>query len=287
MSADKRVFIFSEQLRAEISCLGAELISLRDAAGREYIWQRESGVWGRSAPLLFPVIGRLRDGCYTHRGREYRMGRHGFARDSVFQATKVCGGRATFCLTDTAESREQYPFAFKLSVSYELEGGTLIKRMLVENRSEETLIYELGGHDGFLLPEDMSQCRLDFSGLERLSLLRGGGERKLEGGMLALDTELFRNGALLTRMPKNGVTLCCGEDYRIGVYGSELGYLALWTPYPTGKRLLCIEPWSSVPDSESSPKELSEKTDIISLRPGERRSYSYMISLEEICSEKY
>lgn len=287
MSADKSIFICNEQLRAEISCLGAELISLGGADGREYIWQREESVWGRSAPLLFPVIGRLRDGRYTHRGREYRMGRHGFARDSVFTPTQVHGARATFCLTDTAESRELYPFAFKLSLSYELEGRTLIKRVLVENRSEETLIYELGGHDGFLLPEDMTQCRLDFSGLERLSLLRGGGEMELEGGMLPLDTELFRDGALLMRMPKNGVTLRCGEDYRIGVYGSELGYLALWTPYPAGKRLLCIEPWSCVPDSESSPTELSEKPDILSLHPGELRSHSYVISLEEICSEKF
>ena len=101
MNADNTLFISNEFLRAGISTLGAELISLTDGAGREYIWQRGPSVWNRSAPLLFPVIGRLRDGRYTHRGAEYLMGRHGFARDSAFTPLETRGGRAAFRLTDT------------------------------------------------------------------------------------------------------------------------------------------------------------------------------------------
>lgn len=287
MNEDSPIFISNRFLRAGISCLGAELVSLTDDGGREYMWQRDATVWNRSAPILFPVIGRLRDGRYTHHGTEYRMGRHGFARDSVFRPTELSGGCVEFCLEDSPESREIYPFGFELSVSYELQGTSLIKKQRVENRSDETMLYELGGHDGFLLPEDMTRCELSFPEMDRISLLRGGGESALANGTLSLNTELFRNGALLMRTPGNGVELCCGSDYRVTVCCAQFPYLALWTPYPTGNRLLCVEPWSTIPDNDASPFELSEKPDVLSLRPGESRTHSYVISMEEICSEKY
>lgn len=283
MNADNTLFISNEFLRAGISTLGAELISLTDGAGREYIWQRGPSVWNRSAPLLFPVIGRLRDGRYTHRGAEYLMGRHGFARDSAFTPLETHGGRAAFRLTDTPASREVYPFSFEFTVSYELRGYSLVKEQRVENRSGETMYYELGGHDGFFLPEEMEHCALSFPGLDRLTLLRGGGEIGLTCGTLPLDTELFRGGALLMRTPENGVSLSCGAQRRVSLSSAEFPYLALWTPYPAGKRLLCLEPWTTVPDGSDTPFELADKPDILSLRPGESRTHRYTITLEETC----
>lgn len=287
MNADNGLFISNEFLRAGISSLGAELMSFTDDAGHEYIWQRGPSVWNRSAPLLFPVIGRLRDGMYTHRGAEYRMSRHGFARDSAFTALETRRDAAVFRLSDTPESRMVYPFSFEFTVSYELRGRSLVKEQRVENRSSDTMYYELGGHDGFLLPVDMEHCALGFPGLDKLMLMRGGGEISLADGTLPLDTELFRDGALLMRTPENGVCLSCGAGRSVSLSSAEFPYLALWTPYPAGKRLLCLEPWTAVPDSADAPFELADKPDILSLRPGESRTHRYTITLEETCSEKY
>ena len=145
------------------------------------------------------------------------------------------------------------------------------------------MYYELGGHDGFFLPEEMEHCALSFPGLDRLTLLRGGGEIGLTCGTLPLDTELFRDGALLMRTPENGVSLSCGAQRRVSLSSAEFPYLALWTPYPAGKRLLCLEPWTTVPDGSDTPFELADKPDILSLRPGESRTHRYTITLEETC----
>ena len=112
------------QVAAEILALGAELCSLTDATGREYLWQA-GPQWPRHAPLLFPIIGELNEGRYLHRGRTYRMGRHGFARDRRFVWLETTPERCRLVLTDDAASHAIYPFAFRLEAAFLLRGATL------------------------------------------------------------------------------------------------------------------------------------------------------------------
>ena len=46
---------------AKIDSYGAQLISLQDPAGTEYIWQRDPKHWANCSPLLFPIVGNCRD----------------------------------------------------------------------------------------------------------------------------------------------------------------------------------------------------------------------------------
>ena len=76
--------ISSDKLKAKISDDGAELCSLTDYNGTEYIWQADPAIWKRHAPILFPFICNTASKKYTVNGSEYALSNHGFARDSVF-----------------------------------------------------------------------------------------------------------------------------------------------------------------------------------------------------------
>ncbi len=166
----------NEYLRVDVARLGAQLQSLWDKqADREYLWNGDAAFWHNRSPLLFPVIGMMRDGTYLHQGKEYVMCRHGFARDYTFrlnypsempnteqprgcgeasgQITLIhMGKEAALTLEDNADTRELYPFSFSLESHYRLEGRRLLVEWTVRNPGEESLYFAIGGHPGFFCP---------------------------------------------------------------------------------------------------------------------------------------
>ena len=162
----------NDLLTVSIQDAGAQLCSVRSAGGTEYLWQADPAVWGRHAPLLFPLIGRLQDSQYTLDGRAWSISTHGFARDAQFQVSEQGPTALSFQLEDSEETRRVYPFSFVLTVTYTLEGSRLTKAHRVENRSAVPMLYELGGHDGFRTPlepgETMADYAVTISGVEEL-----------------------------------------------------------------------------------------------------------------------
>ena len=124
----------NDLLTVSIQDAGAQLCSVRSAGGTEYLWQADPAVWGRHAPLLFPLIGRLQDSQYTLDGRAWSISTHGFARDAQFQVSEQGPTALSFQLEDSEETRRVYPFSFVLTVTYTLEGSRLTKAHRVENR---------------------------------------------------------------------------------------------------------------------------------------------------------
>ena len=162
----------NDLLTVSIQDAGAQLCSVRSAGGTEYLWQADPAVWGRHAPLLFPLIGRLQDSQYTLGGRAWSISTHGLARDAQFQVSEQGPTALSFQLEDSEETRRVYPFSFVLTVTYTLEGSRLTKAHRVENRSAVPMLYELGGHDGFRTPlepgETMADYAVTISGVEEL-----------------------------------------------------------------------------------------------------------------------
>ena len=117
----------NDLLTVSIQDAGAQLCSVRSAGGTEYLWQADPAVWGRHAPLLFPLIGRLQDSQYTLDGRAWSISTHGFARDAQFQVSEQGPTALSFQLEDSEETRRVYPFSFVLTVTYTLEGSRLTK----------------------------------------------------------------------------------------------------------------------------------------------------------------
>ena len=146
------VTLRNEWLTVEIEDVGAQLASITSKDGTQYLWQGDPEIWPRRAPLLFPVIGRLKDGEYTLDGETYTISSHGFCRDALFTVEQHGETSVSFHLSDSGETRAAYPFAFHLTVTYTLDGNRLVKAHRVENRSEREMYFEVGGHDGFLAP---------------------------------------------------------------------------------------------------------------------------------------
>ncbi len=286
------VTIQNECLTVDIEDLGAQLASVRNHHGTEYLWQGDADIWARRAPILFPVLCGLKDNTYLLDGVPYHMNKHGFARDCVFEVVEHTDTKASFRLTDNEETRRMYPFSFTLTVTYTLEENRLIKCHRVENRSEQVMYYELGVHDGFRAPleegETMGQYAIRLPGLEDAIEPYGLNEQSLvtpkngaislENGRIALDPTTYHlDTVILDQPPQARAVLVDGQDRpRVTADFADFPYLGIWTQAkPFDTNYVCIEPWSTLPDATFVGRELKDKAGIRSLQPGTWEELSY------------
>ena len=126
--------IHNEFLTLTVDTHGAEAVSLKNAAGQEMLWQADPAVWKRHAPILFPWTGKLTGGAFTHKGKTYPGGQHGFARD--VEHTLLCAEGDTIRLelrSDEKSKAERFPFDFVLTSTFRLEGRTVHHTLTVTN----------------------------------------------------------------------------------------------------------------------------------------------------------
>lgn len=286
------VTLQNECLTVDIEDLGAQLASVRNHHGTEYLWQGDADIWARRAPILFPILGRLKDNTYLLDGVAHKIGQHGFARDCIFELVEHSDTQAVFRLTDNAETRRLYPFSFSLTITYTLEGNRLTKNHRVKNRSEQVMYYELGVHDGFRAPleenETMAQYAIRLPGLddaitpygmdEQAMVTPKGESIPLENGRLSLTPATYNlDTVILDQPPKARAVLVDGQDRpRVTVDFPQFPYLGIWTQdKPFDTNYVCIEPWSTLPDATFVGRELKEKAGIRSLQPGQAEELSY------------
>jgi galactose mutarotase-like enzyme len=166
------IYISNEQLTVTINEKGAELQSVQ-LNGLEYLWQADGKYWGKHSPVLFPVVGELRDGKYFFEGREYRLSRHGFARDKIFKAEQTSETSVTLTLQDDAETLSLYPFQFVFRIEYKVQGPELFCTYIVENSDTKTIYFSAGGQPAFKVPltENLSYTdyKLEFNNDEVLN----------------------------------------------------------------------------------------------------------------------
>ena len=279
------ISITDGKARAEISTLGAELRSLV-MEGRELLWCRDPKFWDGSAMVLFPFIGRCCQDTYLLGGKAYTMGLHGFGWKSEFTVAEQGENFCVLELTDSPETRENYPFAFCLQVGFALEDGQLTVSFRVENRSEKAMPFALGWHPGFQLagaPEDY-RVRFDAPELEEVKIVTKclvTGETApmaLEDGCLNLDRKLFADSARVFRGPKETASL---EDNRGNVLARirfpGFTNVTLWQTLGSGAEFICIEPWLTRPGKFDTVEELGEDEKTV-LAPGEVFHREIMVS---------
>jgi galactose mutarotase-like enzyme len=150
MSADRHV-IKAGGIAAAIKADGAELCSLKNADGLELLWQA-GPEWPRHAPLLFPIVGQLKNDQLKHQGKTYEMMKHGVARDQRFEWTEQGAASCRLVLNDNAETRARYPFPFRLAVAYAIGERELEVSLEVTNTGGEVLPASIGGHPAFNWP---------------------------------------------------------------------------------------------------------------------------------------
>lgn len=288
--------IKNSHLKVCISTKGAQMKSIQNKDGKEFLWQGSKETWEDSAPNLFPYVGRLTKGTYTLHGKEYYMGIHGFAMLKEFSVLKQSEDSVSFALEDDMETRDQYPFSFQFCVTYQLHKNEIIITYQVYNKGKDTMYFGLGGHPGFNLPLNEHLTFEDYviefeNQIEPIQI--GMSEdcfvteknRKFildEGKYLSLRHDLFNHDAIILQSMGNKVVLKSKKSKEeITVSFADMKYLGIWHWPKSNVNYICIEPWTSLPARKDVVEELSEQKDLINLIPGGtyKNTYSIQISL--------
>ena len=274
------ITIANDHLTAAINPLGAELSSLKDPAGRELMTDADPAFWTGRAPILFPVVGKPAGEVIRVDGRAYPMKQHGFARRSAFDVVATEPHRAVFVLTDDAETRAAYPFAFRLEVAFTLHGATLRIAVTVANPADTPLPASLGFHPAFAWPLPYGAARADHRivfeqdepGPLRTIAADGtiaADERPspVADRILPLTDDLFAHDALVfDPIHSHAVTYGPPAGPALKIAFPDTPQLGIWTK--PGARFLCIEPWHGLADPESYTGEFRDKPGVFIVPPG-------------------
>jgi galactose mutarotase-like enzyme len=285
------VSLENDCLKVRINDKGAELNSvISKDTGLEYMWSGDPAFWGKSSPILFPIVGTLKKDSYRYQNNLYTLTRHGFARDSTFQISAQQEDSVIFSLSSTPASREKYPFDFELQVGYKLNDDNLEVNYIVENTGPGVLYFSIGAHPAFKVPlvkgtayEDQY---LEFNETENSGRwpIVGVGLIKNEPipflqhtSILKLTRTLFNEDALVFKdLKSDKISLkskahAHGLDFHFGGFP----YLGIWAA--KNADFVCIEPWCGVADSVSHDQELVSKEGIVKISKDESWTRTWMI----------
>jgi len=282
----------NELLSVGIKSIGAELCSIvNDLNGKEYIWQGDPAYWSSHAPILFPIIGALKDDTYFFEGKEYHLPKHGFFRNSEAVILKRQEkDHLVFSLKYSEETLKIYPFKFEFEISFTLKEKTLEVKHEVFNLDEKPIYFSVGGHPAFnapLFPGETYQdyylefdqnMELNTAVLSRDGLISNKSETTLKDeNKIHLRNDLFDKDALIFEaIPSKNVSLISEHSGKIlTVEYSDFENLGIWAkpnaPY------VCIEPWLGIADFENTDQDLENKIGINKLMPSQIFSATYKI----------
>lgn len=272
----------NEWLTVEVSTLGAELQSIRDRKGKEYLWQGDAKYWPRRSPILFPIVCGLWEETYRVEGKEYHLPRHGFAREMEFEIVSQSETEITLLLESNDETLEKYPFEFSLAISYCLVGSELNVVWQVFNKDNKEIHFSIGGHPAFYVPGikegEALKGTLQFDTEDPLERIIGNTngcikpERypvETKNGKWEFTEESFKDDAVIMDKCQIHEAALLNEDGTPAVTVTfDAPAVGFWTPYGKHAPFLCIEPWYGVHDYAGFTGELKDKYLINHLQPG-------------------
>ena len=289
-AGDDRHRMTNGEITASVLAQGAELCSLQDSEGREFLWQA-GPEWRRHSPILFPIVGRLVDDTFIHEGHSYRLTQHGFARDRRFTWVARTETSCVLRLEDDPESHTQYPYPFRLELAYQLEQDGLTLRYTVSNPGEAVLPAALGAHPAFVWPilpgTAKEEHELRFARDETAPI------HGVSGGLLTTDVhtspvvdrvlqlrpELFADDALVfTTLSSRSVRFSGPDTPVIEMSWEGFEQLGVWSK-PTGADFLCIEPWHGYASPEKYTGDLMDKPGMMMLPAGTQRELQWSVRL--------
>lgn len=278
------VTIKSDKITAVISTRGAEIQSIVDQSGREYIWQRDPAFWPGCAPILFPVAGGLREDRYEWEGKSYPMPKHGYVRQLEWQLEEQKENRAVFLMQ---QKHEGFPWEYDLRAIFSAEGATLSVSYEMTSRDERPFCFSFGAHEAYATPEGIEDYEIVFDEAETLAdYVLDGNLIKREPVIMAenartlpLKYEYFAVDALVFRTLKSrGVTLRGGKEQRtVRVEFPEHPVCMFWTK--PGAGYICIEPWCNAPDFVDADFRIDQKPGFMRLEKGQRVTRRHTITV--------
>jgi galactose mutarotase-like enzyme len=280
------ISLSNDVISAQINTLGAELCSLKNTENKDFIWEGDPAYWGKHSPVLFPIVGTLKNNTYTHNNKEYILTRHGFARDMEFELVDQTANTATFSIQSNSTTLASYPFQFELQIQYTLFHSTLEIAYKVINKDTTEIPFSIGAHPAFALPGNFENYSLEFEKVEPLEYTL------LENDLVSTQTEtiatnsnfvplthkLFERDALIfKKLESKSLTIVEKEIPRLKVHFEDFPNLGIWTK--VGAPFLCIEPWFGYSDTTETNGNLFEKEGIIILEVNDTFQTKFSIEI--------
>ncbi|KPM48004.1 aldose 1-epimerase family protein [Jiulongibacter sediminis] len=288
------VCLQNDFIKVWIKPKGAELKSLvNKKTGVEYLWDANPRYWGKSSPVLFPIVGALKDNMYTFDGQTYDLPRHGFARDMMFTVESKSETQAIFLLKSDVETKKVYPFEFEFRLIYAVEKNKLTTTYEVKNVGAGEMYFSVGGHPAFAVPLQPEHLYTDYylefnfdSDPKKWLLNEAGllnGEQQavfLDHGKLPLTKELFKDDALVFKgLGSDQIAIRNQKNETALLFNfKDFPFFGIWAAKDAP--FVCLEPWCGVADDVDHDQDLKNKEGINKLGVGEsfERAWSVEVS---------
>ncbi|WP_294960428.1 aldose 1-epimerase family protein [uncultured Flavobacterium sp.] len=273
-------------LKASIKYAGAELFSIKDNQNNEYIWEGNPDFWGKYSPVLFPIVGTLKNNTYSINEKEYHLPRHGFARDMDFELIEKTENKAIFSLKSSEETLQKYPFEFELLLIYTLNENSLELEYKIINKGKEKMPFSIGAHPAIALPSLFENYAFQFEKEENLKYyllendLISSKTKILEtkDHLVPLNYELFKNDALIFKtLESKSLTILNNSKPYVKVEYNDFPSLGIWTK--ENAPFICIEPWLGYSDTDENSGDLYKKEGILTLDENKTFSAKFSITI--------
>lgn len=280
------ITLSNSQISVAIKTLGTELCSIKNKLNREFMWEGNPNFWGKHSPVLFPIVGTLKNNTFYHNDTKYTLTRHGFARDMEFELIEKTEDSATFSIQSNSATLPNYPFEFELQIQYTLINTTVEIDYKVVNKDNSEIPFSIGAHPAFALPSSFEDYNLDFEKVEPLEytllendLVSQQTEKiHTDTNRVPLTYELFKRDALIfKKLQSNSLTIIEEEKPILKVHFQDFPSLGIWTK--VGAPFICLEPWFGYSDTTESNGNLFEKEGVIVLEANAKFQAKFSIEI--------
>ena len=286
--------IENDYIKVGCKSIGGEWCSLiNKSTGIEYLWQADPKYWGRSSCILFPTIGKLKDGAYHINDQTYKLNQHGFLRNELMSIIEHDHRSIGYSKKSDAKTLLLYPFEFEARMIYELDGATLSITYEIYNNSDQVMPFSIGAHPAFNVPIELGHRRSDYSLrlnqvetaetmlLDKAGLISSATRPVLTNqDTIPITDHLFDHDALiLSDLRSSQITLLNSQDRAIWTFDfSGFPYLGIWSKNQESP-FVCIEPWHGIADLAKASGNLYEKKGIETIKPKERFACTHRVTL--------
>ena len=289
------IVIENDWLKVEISKNGAEVRNVKNKKNKlSYMWNGNPAYWGRVSPVLFPIVGQLKDNRYQLEGKTYKLSQHGFLRDVEFKVDEQNTTDVSFRFNSEGRFLDVYPYDFKAIIRYNLNQDSLTVNWKIINANKEEMYFSIGAHPAFRIPLLENETIEDYSLLLVPAANIDVIEYELKEGLIyekgsaneitkiPLTDSLFAHDALVYSNIDQITLVSNKSEHGVEVMFEEFPFVGIWSKYIDGKMapFVCIEPWYGIADTYNTSGSLKEKFGINKLETGESFVASYKMKFK-------
>lgn len=286
------IILENEEITVNFVAKGAELRSIKSKiTGLDYLWKGDPEFWGKFSPVLFPIVGGIKNDTYILEDAAYHLPRHGFARDHEFEFQQISDGEVLFTLNSNADTLKVYPFEFKLGLRYKISGSSVSCTYEVLNEGHNDMLFSIGGHPAFAAPltadtnyedyfvEFVADQSITYNKIQDNLISDQTETIELQDNRLFLKHSLFYDDALVFKNLKSTTLHLRNTKNQHGLdfHFIDFPYFGIWAAKDAD--FVCLEPWCGIADGIHHHQQLSDKEGVTSLPPGENWKRTWSVNV--------